>query len=916
MRTSPLLAIFVGSGEADFLDFWRETDIFAHQIRDTIYKKGAQKFSKKYDRVREVVNFYQSSGECDSVVTSPTYEPVTFDEGSFDRRASPATNIAVFTDLIDRWIQSYACIEDLATFDSIVEALSDIFKIAKRKINRDQDVAFHLSEDVMTFDQARAYCFTNDMWLANPKNSGQQWGIKRSEFTNKFVWFDSWKANEGECWYQNSWHKLINNGTGSMAGTNEGPTDCNNKYHAACESGQLYEKTCLTFKKAPYGETEFVDAQAYCNLAGGSLPFFNDKKELDEFNSQVSTRQMIGLVRDSKLASGWMTRTGEEATFFKWRKGEPNNAGGDENCVATASNSDLLWNDVPCGFPDPVDFSCRFDETIHVWNSCPRHVMPARPQCYDPCDGFDNCQTFVDSCPIVPSKDNLIATVEEPTINFEVTVDVWFPYATAVNGQYFQIFRMGTGGREGEFGDRFFGMWLNRGKSKQYQIQMNAVQSLSILPTFYAKQMVSDIDNSEMQRWSTFKYSQSPHETDSTKTTSKLFKDGVLIAEFDQNTADIEIDRSLNVWVGDPWYNAAQEYRVKNFSFKKFPSTPHGNVASIIVSSGEVSGHIQRFDWDGESLSKGRVVGDVGDTRDMTRPLLFPFSMADECGLIETTSDSAGAFTQIDDTYGLEGGWLERIATTFFSDGTQVHLDFRTPPPVDDGNMGRLYAAQLGKVNGQYYVFGGYKAPYAIYSVNGCEMEELPIKLKTQRAVYGPEVRTLVHADGDERAYICFSNSQNGKFSKLSNFRRCDTFDGSEVETSLYKSITNRRDASIASYRDGLLAFGGYSYTKSAEIFTSETGFVPTTDLIVGVKGMTSATIGGDRVFSFGGDVDGLTTGTFNSVINDKIFMYYDGVWSDLGSMVTNNYRMSAIVFEHNLRQIAAADCEDDDPDC
>ena len=66
------------------------------------------------------------------------------------------------------------------------------------------------------------------------------------------------------------------------------------------------------------------------------------------------------------------------------------------------------------------------------------------------------------------------------------------------------------------------------------------------------------------------------------------------------------------------------------------------------------------------------------------------------------------------------------------SDGTQVDLDFRTPPPADGGNMGRLFATQLGKINGQYYVFGGFKAHYAIYSVDGCEMEELPVKLKVK----------------------------------------------------------------------------------------------------------------------------------------------------------------------------------------
>ena len=90
------------------------------------------------------------------------------------------------------------------------------------------------------------------------------------------------------------------------------------------------------------------------------------------------------------------------------------------------------------------------------------------------------------------------------------------------------------------------------------------------------------------------------------------------------------------------------------------------DVATLIVSSGQISGKIQQFDWDGESLSEGMVVGDIGDSQQLMRPLLFPFSMAEECGLTQISSDTVGAFTQIDDKWGEEGGWLKRIATSFF----------------------------------------------------------------------------------------------------------------------------------------------------------------------------------------------------------------------------------------------------------
>ena len=105
MKLSPFLAIFAGSSSADPLEFWGESNLFAYQIRESIPKNGlANRFIKKYDEVREVARYYQSSGICASGVTSPTYEPVSFD-AIFDRKASPSANIAALSDLLDQWIQ-------------------------------------------------------------------------------------------------------------------------------------------------------------------------------------------------------------------------------------------------------------------------------------------------------------------------------------------------------------------------------------------------------------------------------------------------------------------------------------------------------------------------------------------------------------------------------------------------------------------------------------------------------------------------------------------------------------------------------------------------------------------------------------------------------------------------------------------
>ena len=231
----------------------------------------------------------------------------------------------------------------------------------------------------MTFDQARAYCFSKDMWLADPEDNGQQNGIINSMTVNKYVWFDSWEADEEQCWVQEYF-----GGTGPGGkvkyGFADGPKDCNSKYYAACQSGQIFKKSCVSWPIAPIRTNEQAKAQEYCESAGGNLPFFNNKEELAEWqNRPDSGREWLGIVRNDDFKSGWAKVTGEEATVFAWSSGEPNDVGDVEDCVFTRIDNPRVWNDIPCTSPAAVMFHCRIDSTVYVWQDCAVPELPEPP---------------------------------------------------------------------------------------------------------------------------------------------------------------------------------------------------------------------------------------------------------------------------------------------------------------------------------------------------------------------------------------------------------------------------------------------------------------------------------------------------------------------------------------------------------
>ncbi|RXN29659.1 butyrophilin subfamily 1 member A1-like isoform X1 [Labeo rohita] len=98
------------------------------------------------------------------------------------------------------------------------------------------------------------------------------------------------------------------------------------------------------------------DAQRYCrqnHIDLVSVRNHNDNQQVERImNDNHISKAWIGLFRES-----WEWSDLSNSSFRYWNTGEPNNAGGDENCAATKQSNQAKWNDIPCYIPLP--FVCH-----------------------------------------------------------------------------------------------------------------------------------------------------------------------------------------------------------------------------------------------------------------------------------------------------------------------------------------------------------------------------------------------------------------------------------------------------------------------------------------------------------------------------------------------------------------------------
>uniref|UniRef100_A0A3Q1GG68 Galactose-specific lectin nattectin-like n=2 Tax=Acanthochromis polyacanthus TaxID=80966 RepID=A0A3Q1GG68_9TELE len=102
-------------------------------------------------------------------------------------------------------------------------------------------------------------------------------------------------------------------------------------------------------------------AELFCVSQGANLVSIHSIKEQNFVNSLIrnfdsaQTWTWIGL-SDVHLEGRWMWSDGSKVNFVFWNTGEPNNAGGDEDCAHTNFGTRFTWNDRPCS--DTRSFVC------------------------------------------------------------------------------------------------------------------------------------------------------------------------------------------------------------------------------------------------------------------------------------------------------------------------------------------------------------------------------------------------------------------------------------------------------------------------------------------------------------------------------------------------------------------------------
>lgn len=114
----------------------------------------------------------------------------------------------------------------------------------------------------------------------------------------------------------------------------------------------------------------WAEAAAYCEERGGYLATIQSQEEYEKVKAlaDASGRKVLwlGAERNTDQSFSWIT--GEEFSYSYWLSGEPNNEGGNENCLVMFSVSgQWVWADVPNDVSpyyaaEKVGFVCEYNE--------------------------------------------------------------------------------------------------------------------------------------------------------------------------------------------------------------------------------------------------------------------------------------------------------------------------------------------------------------------------------------------------------------------------------------------------------------------------------------------------------------------------------------------------------------------------
>ncbi|KAK9971289.1 hypothetical protein ABG768_024663 [Culter alburnus] len=230
---------------------------------------------------------------------------------------------------------------------------------------------YHFINVTKNWTEAQRYCRENYTDLATVDNMNDMNEVKSvSDNPHDYVWIglqrtgvDKWQWSSGDPALYLNWGPEQPNG-----GDEECAVMRNGQWHdLSCSNRQTFicnnTNTGLVFVNQ---QKNWRDAQSYCrqnHIDLVSVRNLNENQQLQKFinDSHISDDVWIGLFRVS-----WQWSDESDSLFRDWRSGEPNNAGGNENCAAIIHTPQREWNDVLCNNQYP--FVCHEEAQTNLYN--------------------------------------------------------------------------------------------------------------------------------------------------------------------------------------------------------------------------------------------------------------------------------------------------------------------------------------------------------------------------------------------------------------------------------------------------------------------------------------------------------------------------------------------------------------------
>ncbi|XP_035280800.1 C-type mannose receptor 2-like isoform X1 [Anguilla anguilla] len=208
-------------------------------------------------------------------------------------------------------------------------------------------VTIYDRDDIGSITEAVRSGFTGRAWIGLERGDLFKWHwslADREFYSDREFDFRNWKQgepnidrNESEC--------------AAMYHTGEWfDDDCNNKKHFICIKGRRNDNKGFILLRQ---RKTWREAQTFCRQNHEDLVSVRNQSENQEIlNVLQSESAWIGLFSDP-----WKWSDHSNSSFRFWRSKQPNNFGGNQNCVAAVLDNSGEWNDFQCKRSRP--FFCQ-----------------------------------------------------------------------------------------------------------------------------------------------------------------------------------------------------------------------------------------------------------------------------------------------------------------------------------------------------------------------------------------------------------------------------------------------------------------------------------------------------------------------------------------------------------------------------